>query len=183
MSTTLPQRLRLLRGEMPQAEFAARVGIHKSSWGRYERGVGEPTASDLARLCAVCGVTPLWLLRGEGVMRPGGADEVPAAAGRGHESETPLPAEQAQAEHSLRPLIPAAATPSDTPAQSVCRQCLWLEKRLDQSESERRELAQENRRLWRENSELRERVAWLEARAGYPGDASVAAHFLPEKRE
>ena len=37
MDSTLPERLRLLRGEMPQAEFAAKVGIHKSSWGRYER--------------------------------------------------------------------------------------------------------------------------------------------------
>lgn len=172
MDTTLPQRLRLLRGEMPQAEFAAKVGIHKSSWGRYERGVGEPTATDLAGLCAVCGVSPLWLLCGQGDMRPedtavetplpSGPDSAAPAAERECPAAEPAPP---------APLASSTSTPQeDTPKKETedlpaCRQCRWLEERLEQADRERREVAQENRQLWREISELRERIARLEERA------------------
>lgn len=169
MDTTLPQRLRLLRGEMPQAEFAAKVGIHKSSWGRYERGVGEPTASDLAGLCVACGVTPLWLLCGQGDMRredavvetplPSGPDSVAPAAER--ECPAAEPAPPASSTSTPQEYTPKKET-EDLP---TCRQCRWLEERLEQADRERREVAQENRQLWRENSELRERIARLEERA------------------
>lgn len=158
MSTTLAQRLRLLRGEMPQAEFAALVGIHKSSWGRYERGVGEPTASDLARVCAACAVTPLWLLCGQGDMRTAGAEAGTQAAMPSAPEATP------QAAKADCP-APEPLPPAETAAPPACGQCRWLAERLDQSERERRELARENRQLWRENGELRERFARLEERA------------------
>lgn len=178
MDTTLPQRLRLLRGEMPQAEFAAKVGIHKSSWGRYERGVGEPTATDLAGLCAVCGVTPLWLLCGQGDMRredavvetslPSGPDSVaPAAEGECPAAEPAPPAPPASSTSTPQEYTPKKET-EDLPA---CRQCRWLEERLEQADRERREVAQENRQLWRENSELRERIARLEERARHNAGA------------
>lgn len=177
MSTTLAQRLRQLRGEMPQAEFAVRVGIHKSSWGRYERGVGEPTASDLARLCAVCGTDPSWLLYGEDHMRaedggPTGPDTAPDS----QEAEpTCLPASRDDddaraAADSLTleaaPQIPESPVKAERDEAFPCRQCRWLEARLEQADRERREMTQENRQLWRENSELRERVARLEERLG-----------------
>lgn len=43
-----------------------------------------------------------------------------------------------------------------------------LEKRLEASEEERRELAIENRKLWKENAELREKCARLEERMDKP---------------
>lgn len=182
MSTTLAQRLRLLRGEVPQAEFAAKVGIHKSSWGRYERGVGEPTATDLARLCGVCGVNPLWLLCGEGAMRDpkgGCMAEAVASSVSPASAEVPPPAEQ---EHPAD--VPPARVseepgpaPAEEPAATPCRQCRWLEERLEYIDRERRELAQENRQLWRENGKLREGVARLEERArhGLPAGMAGAA--------
>lgn len=199
MSTTLAQRLRILRGDVPQAEFAARVGIHKSSWGRYERGVGEPSGSDLARLCAVCGVEPLWLLCGEGNMRatqgvppakaaPNGSAAPPedgtaalppvTLLGRSVAPRFPFPVERAATAAGRQP--PVAATAGKLPAASegdgsaACRQCRWLEARLEQSDRERRELLQENRQLWRENSDLRERLARLEARSHGKEFAGVA---------
>lgn len=174
MSTTLAQRLRLLRGEMPQAEFAARVGIHKSSWGRYERGVGEPTGSDLARLCAVCGVTPLWLLCGEGSMRAEEEATVPETA------VPPLPEEAASQGELACPApespvrMPAAAPLAEETPAVACRQCRWLEERLEHAERERWELVQENRQLWRENGELRERLARLEERIRRVPSAAMA---------
>lgn len=188
MSTTLPQRLRLLRGEMPQAEFAARVGIHKSSWGRYERGVGEPTASDLARMCAVCAVSPLWLLCGEGEMRPASSaaceEETPSAfpqeasavASPQERETTASPAQAGQLMPLGLPLSDTSPPPvthasgADAMDPPRCRQCRWLESRLEQTDRERREVAQENRQLWRENSELRERIARLEERARRDAD-------------
>lgn len=171
MDSTLPERLRLLRGEMPQAEFAAKVGIHKSSWGRYERGVGEPAASDLARLCAVCGVTPAWLLYGQGDMREAGSTETGAgAAVMSRTAERDGPASQPA------PLAPADMSGKDEDEALACRQCRWLEARLERTDRERRELAQENRQLWRENGELRERLARLEERLRH-----AVAVDLPEK--
>lgn len=201
MRTTLAQRLRVLRGDVPQAEFSARVGIHKSSWGRYERGVGEPTGSDLARLCAVCGVEPLWLLCGEGDMRTAqGSSPVQdaglgAADARSKEGAASPPAAAVPERRPLRRFAAggtrtdagdqalAATTAGKPPAASEgdgsagCRQCRWLEARLEQSDRERRELLLENRQLWRENSDLRERLARLEERsqgrepAGMAGEA------------
>lgn len=175
MDTTLPQRLRLLRGEMPQAEFAAKVGIHKSSWGRYERGVGEPTATDLAGLCAVCGVTPLWLLCGQGDMRrEDAAVETPLPSGP--DSAAPAAERECPAAEPAPPASSISTPQEDTPKKETedlpaCRQCRWLEERLEQADRERREVAQENRQLWRENSELRERIARLEERARHNAGA------------
>lgn len=173
MSTTLAQRLRVLRGDVPQAEFAARVGIHKSSWGRYERGVGEPTGSDLARLCSVCEVEPLWLLCGEGDMRA--TARPPVRKGPVGILQT-FPTARAAAPEGAGD-APASSTGTNAPEQGFCRQCRWLEARLEQLDRERRELLLENRQLWRENSELRERLARLEERsqgrepAGMAGEA------------
>lgn len=137
VNTTLAQRLRLVRGKTPQAGFAGKVGIHKSSWGRYERGEGEPVGSDLIKICSVCDINPQWLLLGQGLMRPGAPDGVSAS-----------PPEGAAA----RPVAPAA----------VCVRCVRLEEKLDALDRERRELSLENRQLWKENGLLRERLARCE---------------------
>lgn len=169
MDTTLAQRLRLLRGDVPQAEFAVKVGIHKSSWGRYERGVGEPTASDLARLCGVCGVNPLWLLCGQGTMSeataeagtilPSGSDNAASPVGRDESVVEPMPSARSSS------VVPEELPEKEAGDMPACRRCRWLEERMEQADKERRDVAQENRQLWRENSELRERVARLEERA------------------
>lgn len=45
-----------------------------------------------------------------------------------------------------------------------CPQCAELKAELDQERKERRELAAENRKLWKENGELKEKCARLEPR-------------------
>ncbi|HIV65113.1 MAG TPA: helix-turn-helix domain-containing protein [Candidatus Mailhella excrementigallinarum] len=61
MNTSLPVRLKLIRNGMPQAEFAALVGLHKSSWGRFERGDSEPSSSDLKSVCSILNRSAGWL--------------------------------------------------------------------------------------------------------------------------
>lgn len=145
MNITLAQRLRLVRGKTPQAEFAAQVGIHKSSWGRYERGENEPVSSDMVKICSICDINPQWLLLGEGSMRPG------------------APERECDALNAGRAARPAPREKTDASA-AFCSRCARLEEKLDALDRERLELSQENRQLWKENGLLRERLARCESR-------------------
>lgn len=60
------QRLRALRihQNLQQKELAARVGIHVLHYGRYERGLSQPSASVLRRLAEALGVSGDYLLTG-----------------------------------------------------------------------------------------------------------------------
>ncbi len=73
---TLAERLRIARGRQSQAAFAASLGVHKNSIGSYESGKTKPDSEFLARVCGVCGVSPDWLLLGEGPYR---REESPAS--------------------------------------------------------------------------------------------------------
>ena len=53
---------------------------------------------------------------------------------------------------------------SEAAPQATCSHCAQLERELEAERSERRELASENRRLWKENADLRERCARFEER-------------------
>jgi len=55
-------RLRTLRGELKQAEFARRVGIAQNTYSRYESGERIPDIEVLVRLAARLGVSADWLL-------------------------------------------------------------------------------------------------------------------------
>ena len=59
----------------------------------------------------------------------------------------------------------AAAAAGKGPSSSQCPHCATLEAELRAERDERRELSLENRRLWKENAELRERCARFEERA------------------
>lgn len=73
--TTLAQRLRLLRGDTPQRDFANNINISQSSYSVYEKGHRVPDALTLNRICEETGVTPEWLLMGTGPMHK---DESPS---------------------------------------------------------------------------------------------------------
>ena len=45
------ERLKIIRGDLTQAEFAAKLGIHKNTLGRYERGESEPDFSVCVNIC------------------------------------------------------------------------------------------------------------------------------------
>jgi len=71
-------RLRLVRGDMPQAAFAARLGMSQTAWHRYETGKNEMSYDQLCRLCIEFGVSLDWLFGlGEGALpssAPAGRD-------------------------------------------------------------------------------------------------------------
>ena len=61
---TLGERLRQTRGELSQAEFAAKIGVHKDLVGKYERNLNIPGGDVLARIRDVFGTDINWLLTG-----------------------------------------------------------------------------------------------------------------------
>lgn len=54
------------------------------------------------------------------------------------------------------------APPAGEEPDAGCARCARLEAELDAERAERREVAAENRRLWKENAQLREKAAVLE---------------------
>lgn len=135
---------------MTQAEFAARLGIHKNTLGRYERGESEPDFSVCASICSIFGVSPTWLLLGVGPI---------------HNAETREQRLQPDVSITLR-------TPETAPTpQGFCPRCAKLETRLESLDTDFRDVIAENRQLHREKEELlrengalRERIARLEER-------------------
>ncbi|WP_081581639.1 helix-turn-helix domain-containing protein [Pararhodospirillum photometricum] len=64
---TVGSRLRSVRGDMSQDDFATLLGVHKQTIGKYERGIVVPGGDVLARLRAVLGIDVNWLLTGRAV--------------------------------------------------------------------------------------------------------------------
>ncbi len=61
-----PDRLKALRGNMKQAEFARKLGVAQNSYHRYEAGERVPDINVLSQMASVLGVSADWLLgRGE----------------------------------------------------------------------------------------------------------------------
>lgn len=69
MAETTGERIRQLRGDLSQAEFASKIGVHKEMVGKYERGQNVPGGDVLTRMREVFGVSLDWLLTGQGQMR------------------------------------------------------------------------------------------------------------------
>ena len=141
------ERLKIIRGKLTQAEFATALDIHKNTLGRYERGENLPDSELCAKICSIFGVSPAWLLLGEGDMK------VSEQAKKSQESEQ----------------VCFSAISTDWPFPKIVEE-------LDLEKKERRELAAENRSLYkekekllrekeellRENGTLREKLARLE---------------------
>lgn len=62
------KRLVRIRGEATQEDFAKRLGVHKNTYGGYERGTSE-IPGDVLRQLAFAGWNPVWVLTGEGPER------------------------------------------------------------------------------------------------------------------
>lgn len=69
MDTSLGERIKIARGELTQAEFAKRIGVHKNSLSRYERNANKPDSEFIAVLRTKYGISESWLLFGEGSMK------------------------------------------------------------------------------------------------------------------
>jgi transcriptional regulator with XRE-family HTH domain len=65
----IKDRIKELRGEMRQEDFAARLGLKKNTIGRFERGEQKPGFDDLQTILSEFpDISPSWLLSGEGPM-------------------------------------------------------------------------------------------------------------------
>ena len=62
MATVLAERLRELRGDVSQCEFAAKIGVKQTSYSSWERGVKDPAAQTVAQISSTFGVSADWLL-------------------------------------------------------------------------------------------------------------------------
>lgn len=61
------ERLKIARGNTPQKAFANMVGVHNSTFSRWERGEQVPDQAALCRILNQCPhINPTWLLTGEG---------------------------------------------------------------------------------------------------------------------
>lgn len=68
---TFKERLRALRGDMTQADFANRAGINVNTLRNYERGDSIPNLEIAASICRYFEVNSDWLVLGEGPMHRG----------------------------------------------------------------------------------------------------------------
>lgn len=68
----MSERIKLIRGNLLQDDFAKKVGVSKMTVGRWERGERIPDATDLNNILkAFPDVNPGWLLADEGSMKRG----------------------------------------------------------------------------------------------------------------
>lgn len=65
MSKELGERLRAVRGDLSQIDFATRLGADKNTVGRYERGERQPDSDYLVRIHSEFGISLDWLLTGQ----------------------------------------------------------------------------------------------------------------------
>jgi len=64
------ERLKMVRGNLLQEDFAKLLDVHKNTLGRFEREEGKPNIEELQKiLSALPDINPAWLLTGEGNMR------------------------------------------------------------------------------------------------------------------
>lgn len=59
---TFPGRLKQLRGNASQAEFAKKFGVSQVTWGRWELGQREPDLEVITKICKTEMVSSDWLL-------------------------------------------------------------------------------------------------------------------------
>ena len=135
---TLGKRIKAARGNITQQDISIHIGIAQNSLSRYERGEKTPDAKFLENFCSYLNISSDWLIFGRGPMRPG--EKIP------------------EPEHHQQPGA----------SSGECARCVKLEAKLEKMEEQRDELAAENRNLWKENGELREKCARLEERMDKP---------------
>lgn len=68
---TLQKRLRAVRRDLTQSDFASRLHTPLTTLGRYERGTNLPDLEFIINLCTIFDVSSEWLLFGRGSMHGG----------------------------------------------------------------------------------------------------------------
>jgi transcriptional regulator with XRE-family HTH domain len=63
--SSIAERLRSIRGQQAQKEFASIIGLKQTTYGKYERGVTSPSMDTASLICQKLGLNPRWLILGE----------------------------------------------------------------------------------------------------------------------
>ena len=134
----------MLRGKQTREQFSEGTGVSTQTLYKYEKQLSIPSIEFVDFICKKFKINYQWLIAGDGPMRP---EEVQPIS-------TPQP-EQTQL--------------SETVSTISCARCEKLEAKLEKVENQRDELIEENRRLWKENAEIRERAARLDEQLNKPG--------------
>ena len=160
---TLGERIRFIRGEESQAEFAEHVGIVKGSIGGYENDRNSPSADVILKICLSYDISAEWLLKGEGPMHLSAT----SASSVCKENQEKPSQDYSNIEKKLNILE------EERRELTVENRKLYREKEV---------LYKEKEELFREIGELREKVARLEERKNrlavatdQPKEASGAA--------
>lgn len=133
------ERLKIVRNKESREVFAAKIGIHPQSLYRYEQGGRSVDSSVIYAVCSEYEISSDWLIFGTGPMR---------------RTDGPQPASALNQ--------PPQAPPEAAEQCPACSRCAKLEQRLEASEEERREITQENRKLWQEIATIREKLARMD---------------------
>ena len=64
---SISERLKFLRGTVPQEEFARKIGAARTAYQTWEYGVCLPSPHNLLKIYNSLGVNLHWLLTGEGI--------------------------------------------------------------------------------------------------------------------
>ena len=147
---SIAERIIRLRGKESRASFAKRIGIVENTLRNYEKSLSLPNSDVISSFYRVLNVSPQWLILGNG----------------------PIYADDNQNVLDMRE-EPALTRKEE----NECPRCAKLEEKLEKVENQRDELVEENRKLWKENGELKERCARLE-----PRQKQDEAHPFDERR-
>jgi transcriptional regulator with XRE-family HTH domain len=136
---SIGDRIKQIRGRIPQKEFAMTIGVAQNTLGGYERGERIPNADVIVSISKEFGIAYDWLLVGDGPMQS---------------KQSP------KSNHT-----PADTNIESCPrCAGLETELAELRQDLRKEREENRELVAENRTLWKENAEIRERAARLEGR-------------------
>lgn len=157
MSTTLHERLRILRGGQSQQALAARLGMAQTTLGRYERGESMPDLAFIQAVCLKLNINAGWLVLGEEPMhRPTRAVNVER---RSQEIER-LRAQCARLEDEL---------------DRERHDRRHMQEALNKLNDEARELLRENAHLREDSARLRERECYVPGRSAASREGRPAA--------
>ncbi len=144
---TLGERLKYLRGDVKQDDFAAIIGINKNTLRAYEKDRNSPTADTILSIANKLLVSESWLAFGIGQMKRGKVEETNEIA-------------------SQLELHEAMSHGSEWEKIETLKRDLSNERDLNRElNTENRELNKENRQLWKENADLRVEVERLKVKA------------------
>lgn len=65
---TIHERIKKIRGDISQTDFAIKLGVSRSTILHYEKGDSSPNATFLNAVCDIFNISPAWILTGSGNM-------------------------------------------------------------------------------------------------------------------